>query len=72
VFSDVVTEFLCTTKYGCMFADRFYCKYSSVLIMKKGHLQSIPCGYSWNIFQCCHHIFLNVDVLKSLLCQGWH
>jgi hypothetical protein len=44
VFSDVVTEFLCTTKYGCIFADRFYCKYSSVLILEKGHLQSIPCG----------------------------
>lgn len=39
-----VTEFLYTTKYGCIFADRFYCKYSSVLIMEKGHLQSIPCG----------------------------
>ena len=43
MFSDVVTEFLCTTKYGCIFADRIYCKYSSVLIMEKGYLQSIPC-----------------------------
>jgi hypothetical protein len=43
VFSDV-TEFLCTTKYGCIFADKFNCKYSSVLIIEKSHLQSIPFG----------------------------
>lgn len=44
MFSAVVTEFLCATKHGCIFADIFYCKYSSVLVMVKGHLQSFLCG----------------------------